>query len=69
MQLHAIETGRHWFDFRGVEGYPVEENPKYGLHRYKQGFGAQFHAYVGQLDLTTRPLIGAVVNAMMRLKK
>ena len=67
MQCDAIASGYRWFDFRGVEGYPVEENPKYGLHHYKQGFGAKFHAYVGQLDLTLRPVMGKFVNLMMRI--
>ena len=69
MQCHAIEQGLRWYDFRGVNGYPVEENPQIGLHRYKQGFGAQFHAYVGQLDLLTRPVMGRLVNLMMRMKQ
>ena len=43
------------FDFRGVEGYPTPENPKFGLHRYKQSFGAGFTAYIGQLDLIFKP--------------
>ena len=42
MQRDALEGGYRYFDFRGVEGYPVPENPYYGLHHYKQGFGAQF---------------------------
>lgn len=67
MQCDAIAAGYRWFDFRGVEGYPTEDNPKFGLHHYKQGFGAQFHAYVGQLDLITRPLMGRLVNLMMKL--
>ena len=65
MQCHAIQNGRRWFDFYGVEGYPVEENPKYGLHKYKQGFGAQFHAYAGEFDLPIRPL----VERIMRLRQ
>lgn len=69
MQCHAIEQGLRWYDFRGVNGYPVEDNPQIGLHRYKQGFGAQFHAYVGQLDLLTRPVMGRLVNLMMRMKQ
>ena len=52
-----------------MNGYPVEDNPQIGLHRYKQGFGAQFHAYVGQLDLLTRPVMGRLVNLMMRMKQ
>ena len=66
MQCHALENGRRWFDFRGVEGYPVEENPKYGLHKYKMGFGAQFHAYAGEFDLPIRPFLERVMRLLHR---
>ena len=55
MQADALAAGCSVYDFRGVEGYPTEDNPKLGLHRYKQGFGGKFIAYVGQLDLCLRP--------------
>ena len=66
MQCHALKNGRRWFDFRGVEGYPVEENPKYGLHKYKMGFGAQFHAYAGEFDLPVRPFLERVMRLLHR---
>ena len=55
MQTDAIRLGCKRFDFRGVEGPAVETNPHFGLHHYKQGFGAELHAYIGQLDLPLRP--------------
>ncbi len=55
MHCDALAAGCECFDFRGVEGYPLPENPKFGLHRYKQSFGAKFEAYVGQLDLIFKP--------------
>ena len=62
MQTDALEAGCTAFDFRGVEGYPVEGNPKLGLHAYKQGYGADFHAYVGQFDYLVRPLLAKTVR-------
>lgn len=55
MHCDALKAGCESFDFRGVEGYPTPENPKFGLHRYKQSFGASFTAYIGQLDLILKP--------------
>ena len=66
MQTDAIAQGCTRFDFRGVEGYPEEDNPHFGLHRYKQGFGAAFTAYVGQLDLPLRPLRYALLRPLLR---
>ena len=54
-QLDALRNRCGRFDFRGVEGRPAEDNPAIGLHRYKQGFGAEFHAWIGQLELVLRP--------------
>lgn len=67
MQCDAIERGCDWFDFRGVEGYPTEDNPKIGLHQYKEGFGAEFRDYVGQCDFAVRPLMGKCVTAFQKL--
>lgn len=69
MQCDALRAGCRWFDFRGVEGRPVEDNPKFGLHRYKQGFGADFHAYVGQLDMITRPMLKKLIDLTFKLKE
>lgn len=66
MQRHAVEAGFRYFDFRGVEGYPTPDNPKYGLHHYKQGFGAVFHAYAGQFDLVTRPGMEKLVRFLQQ---
>ena len=67
MQCHALEIGCRWFDFRGVDGYPVEENPNYGLHHYKQGFGAVFCEYAGEFDLITRPIIEKLMRLVQHL--
>ena len=49
-----------------MHSYPVEENPKYGLHKYKMGFGAQFHAYAGEFDLPVRPFLERVMRLLHR---
>lgn len=69
MQRAAIDFGCRWFDFRGVEGYPDPSNPKYGLHRYKQGFGAEFRSYAGQLDLTLHPITATAVRVAQKVLK
>lgn len=66
MQCDAIKAGCQWFDFRGVEGYPTESNPKLGLHRYKQGFSAEFCEYIGQCDFAPRRLYGKLVTVTQR---
>lgn len=55
MLCAAMEQGCRVYDFRGVEGRPVLDNPAFGQHRFKQGFDACFVEYAGQMDLELRP--------------
>ena len=67
MQCQALKQGCLRYDLRGVEGPATESNPKYGLHRYKQGLGAELQVWVGQLDLRLRPGIAEVYQIASRL--
>ena len=53
----AVETGCRIYDFRGVSGNVSEDNPLYGLFRFKQGFGGAFTEFVGEEDLVLSPFI------------
>jgi lipid II:glycine glycyltransferase (peptidoglycan interpeptide bridge formation enzyme) len=63
LQWHMIRWARaagfRIYDFRGVspvrDGRPVEEHIA-GLNRFKEGFGARYVEYVGDLDLPLRPV-------------
>ena len=47
----AVEKGCRVYDFRGVSGDVSEDNPLYGLYRFKKGFGGDFTEFVGEMDL------------------
>lgn len=64
----GIANGSEYYDFRGVEGYPTEDNPKYGLHRYKAGFGAEFVTFMGQMDWILRPVRAKLLDAAIAIK-
>ncbi|MGH2830767.1 MAG: lipid II:glycine glycyltransferase FemX, partial [Actinomycetota bacterium] len=72
----AKAKGATLYDFRGVspvrDGRPVEPRIA-GLNRFKEGFGARYVEYVGELDLPLRPLVWrawtAGAPAAMRLYK
>ena len=53
----AVETHCRIYDFRGVSGDVSEDNPLYGLFRFKQGFGGDFTEFVGEMDLVLSPVI------------
>ena len=51
----AVETGCRVYDFRGVSGIVSEDNPLYGLYRFKQGFGGDFTEFIGEMDYVVNP--------------
>lgn len=53
----AIERGARVYDFRGVSGDLSEDNPLYGLYRFKRGFNGEFTEFVGEMDLVYSPLM------------
>lgn len=69
MHQDALRAGCRWFDFRGAEGYPDENNPKIGLHLFKQRLGGEFHAYMGQLDYVFNPMMLHIVDLYAKMKK
>lgn len=52
----AKARGCTLYDFRGVSGDLSEDNPLYGLYRFKKGFGGTFTEFVGEYDLPLSPL-------------
>ncbi len=47
----AQELGCRMYDFRGVSGDLSEDNPLYGLYKFKKGFNGDFTEFVGEMDL------------------
>ncbi|MCL1791874.1 MAG: aminoacyltransferase [Peptococcaceae bacterium] len=45
------------YDFRGVSGDLNEENPLYGLYKFKKGFGGVFTEFIGEWDVVYRPVM------------
>ena len=65
----AIETKCRIYDFRGVSGDLTEDNPLYGLYRFKKGFGGDFTEFVGEMDLVlSKPVYWAVEHGTGILK-
>ena len=51
----ALEGDCTLYDFQGIPGYQDENDPNYGLYRFKRGFGGRVFVYIGQFDLIVRP--------------
>ncbi len=52
----AIARHDDIYDFRGVSGVVDENHPQYGLYRFKQGFGATFTEFIGEVYMPYKPL-------------
>lgn len=52
----AIKRKDDVYDFRGVSGNVDKNHPQYGLYRFKQGFGATFTEFIGEIYLPFKPL-------------
>lgn len=53
----AYNLGCNLYDFRGISGDLSEENPLYGLFRFKRGFTGRFVEYIGEFDYVVDPLL------------
>ena len=53
----AKSLGCTLYDFRGVPGHLTEDNPLYGLYRFKKGFNGEYTEFIGEWDLVYRPLV------------
>lgn len=51
----AKENNCTMYDFRGVSGNLTEDNPLYGLFKFKKGFNGVYTEFVGEYDLVYSP--------------
>lgn len=51
----AVERGADIYDFRGVSGDISEDNPLYGLYRFKKGYNGEFTEFCGELNRVFHP--------------
>lgn len=51
----ARNHGCTLYDFRGVSGDIREDNPLYGLYRFKKGFNGDLIEFVGGWDMVYQP--------------
>ncbi len=53
----AVERKADIYDFRGVSGDLSEDNPLYGLYRFKKDFNGEFTEFCGELNLVYHPFM------------
>lgn len=63
----AKSKGCTLYDFRGVSGDLSENNPLYGLYKFKKGFSGEFTEFAGEWDYVYRPLMYIIWQALEKL--
>lgn len=59
----AVETNSTVYDMMGVSGdTDPEDNPLYGLYRFKDGFTGQLDELVGDFDYEYKPFVNKLAN-------
>ncbi len=53
----TIESGCEIYDFRGITGDLREDNPLYGLYKFKKGFNGKYTEFVGMVDYVFNPFM------------
>lgn len=67
MIKRALERGCEMYDFRGVPGNPTEDDPLYGLYRFKKGFSGTYTKFTGLFTYKFRPICSTLFQIAMRI--
>ncbi|NLT57541.1 MAG: peptidoglycan bridge formation glycyltransferase FemA/FemB family protein [Clostridiales bacterium] len=63
----AVQQGCRIYDFRGVSGDLSEDNPLYGLYRFKKGFGGELVEFCGEFEYCFKPGAARAVDLLRKV--
>lgn len=63
----ALENKCNWYDFRGVSGFKNENDPQYGVYKFKKGFNPTFMEFIDEMYVVYNPIMNAIFNFSMKL--
>lgn len=70
MMRFSLQRGCTIYDLRGVPGMVDDENnPIYGLYRFKKGFGGEVWELIGEFDLVCKPFWFWAITTAEKLRK
>lgn len=65
----ALDRHCELYDFRGVPGNPAEDDPLYGLYRFKKGFSGVHTKFTGLFVHSFLPMGGKLMELLIRLRR
>jgi len=68
MMLDALEAGAGVYDLRGISDTLDEDDPLFGLIRFKLGTGGQAVEFVGEFDYPVLPMLARVFDLYLKRK-
>lgn len=69
MMKWGLENNCDVYDFRGVSGFKDENDPQYGVYRFKKGFNGDFVEFVDELYIIFNPLMNWIFNVSEKCYK
>ena len=69
MMKWGLENNCEIYDFRGVSGFKDENDPQYGVYRFKKGFNPDFVEFVNELYIVYDPLMNKLFNTSEKCYK
>ena len=69
MMKWGLESGCEVYDFRGVSGFKDENDPQYGVYRFKKGFNPEFVEFVNELYIVYDPFMNKLFNTSEKCYK
>ena len=67
MMKWGLENNCDIYDFRGVSGFKNENDPQYGVYRFKKGFNPDFIEFVNELYIIFNPLMNFIFNISQKI--
>lgn len=58
----AISNKCNWYDFRGISGFKNENDPQYGVYKFKKGFNPTFMEFINEMYVVYNPVMNAIFN-------
>ena len=68
MMLDALEVGASVYDLRGISETLDEDDPLFGLIRFKLGTGGQAVEFVGEFDYPVQPMLARMFDLYLKRK-
>lgn len=69
MMKWGLENNCDIYDFRGVSGFKDENDPQYGVYRFKKGFNGDFVEFVDELYIIFNPFMNWIFNVSEKCYK